>query len=228
MQTSKCVNCGADIDYATKFCRQCGRPVDPSEWTTRKLEEPSRFESPTRLANSWPTSPTYLPPDAMPPQAPVTSSIESAGQKKTVIVLATIVALLVIALSALAILMFVRQADEAPRAMSTPTAPTAPKVPGVPTPPPIPNGATTTISQDLIYPGAQVTMEVKGEEKAKMVQLNTSDSFDKVIDWYVKKIKPTKHVTIPGGNAVLKGDGIAVMIMNDGEVTSILITQGED
>jgi hypothetical protein len=41
-------------------------------------------------------------------------------------------------------------------------------------------------------------------------------------------MKPKKQVRIPGGNAVLKGEGVAVMIMNGGDGTSILVTVGEN
>ncbi len=235
MQTTKCTNCGADIDYAAKFCRRCGQAIDPLEWTTRKLEqpsqfeEPSRLEAPTRIANSWPTSPTYLPPDAMPPQAAVTSGMEPTGQKKIVIALATIVAVLVIALATLAILMFFRKPDETPYAITPPPIPSVPPVPRVPPPgAPAPNSAPPAISKDLMYPGAEVTMQVMGEENAKVVQLTTPDSFDQVVDWYTKHMKPKKQVRIPGGNAVLKGEGVAVMIMNGGDGTSILVTVGEN
>jgi hypothetical protein len=178
-----------------------------------------------------------LPPDAGLPQAAATSGIAPTGQKKTVIALAAIIGILLVALSVLAIFLFTRRPEDSSRVIVLPPPLIDPSVPGIPkTPrPPVPpqpdappGNTTTTISQDLIYPGAEITMEVKGEEKAKVVQLSTPDSFDKVVDWYVKKINPTKHVRIPGGNAVLKADDIAVMIMNGGNVTSILITQGKN
>ncbi len=124
MQTSKCSNCGDDIDYAAKFCRRCGQAIDPLEWATRNLEEPttnssSLLDSSPRLdlPNAWSTSPTYLPPDAMPPQASAPSGMESSGQKKTVIALAAVIAVLVIALAGLGIFLFVsgtRQATPPP------------------------------------------------------------------------------------------------------------------
>ncbi|MGA9769741.1 MAG: zinc ribbon domain-containing protein [Blastocatellia bacterium] len=220
MQTSKCSNCGADIDYATKFCRQCGRPVDPSEWTTRKLEEPSRFESPTRPANSWSTAPTYLPPDAMPPQVAATGSIESTGQKKTVVALAAVIAVLVIVLSALAIFLFVRQADQIPRAMTPPTVPSTPRAPEAPIPP-----SASSISGELIYPGAKVTMDMSGGSKGRVIKLSTPDGVDTVTDWYINKIGSAKQVRIPGGSTVLSGNGIAVVITVEGSETSIILTQ---
>jgi hypothetical protein len=68
-------------------------------------------------------------------------------------------------------------------------------------------------------------MELPGGPKGKVVQLSTPDAADKVIDWYVKKINPKEHVRMPGGNAVITGDGIAVVITNAGSETSILLTK---
>src|ERR1044071_7976044 len=244
MQTSKCSNCGADIDYAAKFCRRCGQAIDPSEWATRNLEEPSkfeqppRFESPTRPANSWSTSPTYLPPGAMPPQVITPGGMESSGQKKTVIALAAVIAVLVIALAGLGIFLFAggnRQATPPPfpppggvgQPAPPPRVPSPPGVPGQPTPPAAP-AQPDSISGELIYPGSKVTMEMSGGRKGRVVKLNTPDAIDKVVDWYVNKIGPVKQVKLPGGNTTLTREGLAVVITPEDNGTSILLTQGEN
>lgn len=243
MQTSKCTNCGNDLDYAAKFCRRCGQAIDPLEWTTRKLEqpqptqfeEPSRFDAPTRMANAWPTSPTYLPPDAMPPQAAVTSGIEPTGQKKTVIVMAAVIALLVIALAGLGIFLFFdRQVTPPPfpppggsgRTAPIPPVPPPPGVPGQPSPPAPPQ--PDSISGEWIYPGSKITMEMSGGRKGRVVKLNTPDAIETVVDWYVNKIGPVKRVKLPGGNTVLTREGLAVVITPEDNGTSILLTQGEN
>ena len=240
MQTSKCTNCGADIEYAAKFCRRCGQAISPSEWTTRNLEEPtrieepSRFEAPTRPANSWSTAPTYLPPDAMPQQVIMPGSIESSGQKKTVIALAAVIAVLVIALAGLGIFIFVNRAGgppplPQPEGRSQPLPPPrAPRAPGVPDQPPLPPQPPTppvSVSGEFIYPGSKVTMEMSGGRKGRMVKLSTPDAIDTVADWYIKKIGPAKQIRVPGGSTVLTGERVAVVITTEGNETSIILTQ---
>ncbi len=56
----------------------------------------------------------------------------------------------------------------------------------------------------------------------------TRDSIDKVVDWYVEKLNPRKHIKLPGGNAVLQAGDINVVITGSEEGTSIILKQGAD
>jgi hypothetical protein len=159
----------------------------------------------------------------------VTSGIEPTGQKKTVIALAAIIAVLVIALSTLAFIIFFREPDGPPRVMTTPPIPSAPPVPGVPQPQPPPGAPLPdSLSPELIYPGSKITMEMSGGRKGRVVKLSTPDAIETVVDWYVNKIGPAKRVKLPGGNTVLTREGLAVVITPEDDGTSILLTQGEN
>ncbi|HKP86891.1 MAG TPA: hypothetical protein VJZ26_12385 [Blastocatellia bacterium] len=199
--------------------------------TTRKLEEPLRFKTPTQPSNAGFTSPAYLPPDAFLQQSAATRGMGQSGQKKTIITLAVLVAVLLIALSGLAFFTFFRNTNSGPRAGAPPfpTAPT-PEVPQVPRPPQAPSqpGARTATAKELIYPGARVINEITGEENQRVLQLTTTDDFDKVVDWYTERIKAQKPLRVVGITAVLKGDGVTVVVTGADGGANIFITQKAD
>ena len=230
----QCAKCGTDLEQGMKFCRRCGTPVDASEAATRTFDEPARFDAGTHPTNSWPTTPAFAPPSVAPiAQAPATQSLDKSGQKKTVIILASVVAVLLISLIVLAMILL--------RSSSTPV-PTAqgqgqgtvqpPRVPdpsgglpgpgGLPPPPPAPPGAPPVeINTELYYPGAKVTLETF-DARGKAVQLTTSDSVAKVAEWYKAKIAPT-NITRAENFVTLTGNGIAVVITDDDDETQIIL-----
>ncbi|MGA9996120.1 MAG: hypothetical protein WBP93_11945, partial [Pyrinomonadaceae bacterium] len=83
---------------------------------------------------------------------------------------------------------------------------------------------------ELIYPGAQITMEVTDASEGDVLQLQTSDSLDKVASWYAEKLKPTKTVRVPFPVkvVVLEADEMKAVITAKGDGTSILLKQGDD
>lgn len=107
------------------------------------------------------------------------------------------------------------------------TPPEAPAVPAPPAPPAPAAGSTTSIDQTYIYPGARRTMEMTRVGEGSMVQLETVDSLDKVVDWYTARLKPTRTVRVPGsGQAILDADDLRAIISPSGNGTSILLKQG--
>jgi hypothetical protein len=108
-----------------------------------------------------------------------------------------------------------------------PPPPPVPVIPPVdPAAPPASSGGT--ISKDLVYPGAEETMNVSSGDGAKMLQLRTTDPMSKVVDWYIKKLNPTKQVNIPGISTILKTDEVNAIITRSGEGTQIMLTQGKE
>src|SRR5215216_143555 len=111
METYYCSNCGAAIESNLRFCRRCGHPVNISEATTRTLDPPSVVDPPrvidpaTQYMNAAQTGPSYLPPEAiLPLPAQPTNGLRPAGQTRTVIILASLVGFLLIALVILGII----------------------------------------------------------------------------------------------------------------------------
>jgi hypothetical protein len=122
------------------------------------------------------------------------------------------------------------------RTVTSPPAVTRPELPSVPQPPqppPLqPQGSTegTSINRALIYPGARTVMEITGEDEGHVLQLRTSDSLDKVVDWYIGKLKPAKVVRMkePAPQVMLEADETNVIINENGDETTIMLTQDGD
>jgi hypothetical protein len=240
MQMNYCSNCGAAIESNLRFCRRCGHAIDLSEATTRTLDVPSAVEQATQHINSAPTAPSYMPPGVMPPMhASTTSGLRRSGPNRTVILLASLVGFLLIALAALVIITAVLEPDatpEQPRIAPPPQTtvgppPPPPVPPGVivphPPPPPATASGTSTISREMIYPGAAITMEINRAEGGSVLQLHTTDSFDKVVSWYTTKLRPTKTMRTVGPTAILRGEGFSAIISGSEDGANIVLKQEE-
>lgn len=246
MATINCPECGTEIQDTAKFCRACGRSLSQSEATTRFFDEPVQTGAPTQDINSVPTAPSYSPPSFPAhyqphfPAAPSTQGFEKkGGNKTTIIVLAGMVIVLLLALAGIgAWFIFddrgrpvvVQIPPPPPGPTSPPAIPEVPPIPEIPPIPPIPPivlpetppaGTAGAISKDLIYPGAKETMRV-----GKMIQLRTSDPLNKVSDWYIQKLGSAKKVLIPGGSTILKTDSLTVIVTGGEEGAQIMLTQG--
>ncbi|HXG63802.1 MAG TPA: hypothetical protein VNO70_01775 [Blastocatellia bacterium] len=204
------------------------------EATTRSLETPAEAEMPTQPAQPLPTAPTeYVPPYASPVPAPATNSLAPEGQKRTVVILAALVAFLFFALVALGLFTLLRGGDGAtpPPVITIPEPPPPPDMPGHPPdmpghPPPPPIGGETGISETLIYPGAEKAMEQIHGGKVVLLQLRTADPMDKVAGWYEQRLRPKDRVNIPGParHTIMHAEKATVIIQDAGEGTSIMIT----
>jgi hypothetical protein len=97
-----------------------------------------------------------------------------------------------------------------------------PIVPVPPQPPTVGKGSGSA----LIYPGADLMMEMTRKD-GSVRTLRTEDSIDKVIAWYTEKLKPetiqkTKDATVLSGTKTT-----AVISSEEGE-TIVVLTEGID
>ena len=226
MAIVSCTSCGAQVDDASRFCRSCGKPFDPSELTTRKLEPDIQYQSPTQIVNQSPTTPAYLSPAPLPavPAVPATNDLTPKSQNRTaIIILAATVGLLLFLLCAV---MFVKF-NNGSTALAPPVGgiPTVPTPPVAPPPPVVPAISGAVELESLIYPGSERVMTINSQGKG-VVQLRTTDRIDKVIAWYTNRLKPTKIVNLPGGSAVLKSGDAAVVIAIGEDEISITVSRG--
>ena len=227
MAIVSCTSCGAQIDDTSRFCRGCGRPFDPSEITTRKLEPGVEFHAPTQPVNQWPTTPAYVSPVQV-PIVPATNDLAPASKNRTVIVLlAATVGLLLFLLFAVFLVKF-NSGSLAPPPTPTQTGiPVPPPAPNAPVAPPVPPAVTeSAFDASLKYPGAEEVMNIKNA-KGGVLHLQTKDSIKKVLEWYTDKLKPTDTVNLPFGNAIMHSGDIGVVISGNDSGTSILITRGD-
>jgi zinc-ribbon domain len=235
-QLLPCANCGAEIPVEARFCRSCGQRAKhldrPSvtEGTTRILETPEKnapfnqnvYERPGGLAQAT---------SAIPPQANQTRSLveQPKGTNRPWVLISSILFIALI-LTGLFIALSTRSATNVtvtPPVVTRPEAPTIPIPPPPPLPPQgIPQGSR--INRAFVYPGAETTMEITDTADGDVLQLRTSDSFDKVADWYINKLNPPKVVKIPGSSVVLEAGEIKVIINADANGTNIMLAQGGD
>jgi hypothetical protein len=225
MQEATCNRCGANVVFSAKFCRQCGN----------RLEEPQAdaqpFDHPTRPANAGITAPTYAPPAMMqqpPPPAPFIGSAPPTSNKTVLFVILAVVMAMLIGCGVVAFLVLGRHP-----AVSVPPPP--PKVeqsekdsqkiqPGIPPPPPPPQGnAKTSLDPALIYPGAKVVMDIASSD-GRVTHLQTTDDMEKVVNWYLQRVKVKNDVTIPGGR-IINAEGVNLLISSTGNGTGIMVTR---
>jgi hypothetical protein len=217
---SYCDNCGAEMDQAMNYCRRCGAPSPKLEATTRTLDTGARHETQTGPVNTLPTSAAYLTPGQTWPAAQAnTNSLQAKKTRKIVLWLAAAFAFLLILIVA-GFLAFASLLDR--HQGSTPAGDPAGQAAthaGIPPPP------GRLPEDDLVYPGATITVE--DDSGKRVLILQSSDPSDKVIQWYREKLKPVKQVGI-GVGTVLKGNTYTVMITGVGTTTHIVVTPTDD
>jgi hypothetical protein len=244
-QTSICTNCGAEIPSEARFCRNCGQrstqinPGSVIEGTTRLLETPERpaasfdqnvYDQPGGLAQ--PT--TRISPQANPTNRDLETNPQPSHRVMISLMLAATVVLI---LAGLFIALRNRAATTAPSAPVV-TRPDVPPIQPPPPPPPLPSPVTTQgggISPALVYPGAKTLMQVTDASEGNVLQLETSDSLDKVVAWYTDRLKPTQVIRAPGSNVgeadsnvILVAGEMKVIINAQGDRTIIMLAQGGD
>jgi hypothetical protein len=240
MSSATCTNCGAVLVSGAKFCRQCGRIVPTAnaqsvtEATTRTLRTPADYGAqPTDIFSAQPTSPAYMAPGQMPqPPAYTTSHLEQRGRKGNAWLISLLAVLFVVSLVASLFALGVIKINSsrtAPQPPSIPVAqPPTTTVPDGPPPPPQPPATTSgsnSISRAFIYPGAETMMDMTRAGAGSLLQLRTQDSYQKVLDWYIAKLKPENIIRSPGPNAVLKSEKLMAVINSTGEGTMIMLKE---
>lgn len=223
MTDLNCKNCGMEIMPGTRFCRQCGQPAPDTsttsvtEGTTRVLHSFADDETPTRHFYSTPAGGPPVQVDAS-AQARSLAAEAPAPKRKSKFKIISVVSVLLVMMIVIPLGVVALRWNSAGRTVRSgapsigiPPVPAAPNIPGVP-----------TIGDDLRYPGATTIMDIRKANR-QVIQLSTSDSLDKVVNWYEAKINPKERVRIGGAQAVLKSDQYSVVINGNGSQTQILI-----
>ncbi len=232
MGTVYCDNCGTSLlEETAKFCRACGKATPLSEAATKRFDQQPIVQVPTSPVGQSLTTPAYMAPFELPP-APQTNDLRQKTQKRNLIILVSMLALMILALAGLlAFLNFGLGPPEGippPPPPPTASAPPIPSIPPIPPAPPAPPGidGPSAIDQSLIYPRARETMSMRAEGGKRVLTLQSDDSAGKVADWYVAKLRVAKKKVSIAGPTILQAGDIGVVIMRIGEGTQILITRG--
>ena len=232
-QKTACAGCGAELLPEARFCRKCGQPSSPlgrasvTEVTTRRLETRGQ-DLPGQQASLAQSSRG---------QTEQSLSAQTQSLTKTRALkrwLPGLLLLLLLILLPTTYLLWKWRSSTAAippptgaPAQEGPVAPQPPQPPAPPQPPSAPaakgTDGTTAIDQSFIYPGARTTMDVTKAGGGSVLQLETTDPVDKVADWYVKRLNPTKTVRMSGVPVVLTSDQMKAVITQSGEGTTILL-----
>jgi hypothetical protein len=204
MATPLCAKCGAELAAGTSFCRLCGAPVGisagPSEQQTALLNQTQPKPTTQRLD----ARPTSGPRDAIPPgafdAAPVQLPVSSAcaGSRRSIFIVG-IILLALVTIGATVVVMKIRS-----------------------------NSVThTQVSRQLSYPGARTVVDIGSNDGSGVLQMETTDSFEKVAAWYESNLKPTKTVRVTSTTVIMKNDNITATIVGTAEGANIVIKQSK-
>lgn len=235
MSNAMCETCGTVLIAGAKFCRQCGRlVVNPSvpavtEATTRTLRTPEVFSaSATNYIPTQPTGPAYVSPGAAAsPPASATSNLEQRKPQRSLWLGVLLTTVLLIAFIGALFALGIIKVNGGRTITPPPPVGTIPEPPVVAPPdvPPPKLPVSNSNLRELIYPGAETMMDMSRTGGGGFLQLRSKDSFEKVLDWYIAKLKPTTTFKSSPTNAVLKSDKFAAIINSSGEGTIIILKE---
>jgi len=195
VDVSTCQNCGAELVPQTSFCRQCGVAIAPGDALASNERTTALFGEADAVATQ-----RLDPRQTTPPRSglnvspsPVSPAAVKPANKS---VLIGIVLLLVLA----GIVSTVAVVKNRSRSRSHAAS-----------------------SEGLIYPSARKTMDVVADGGGRAVTLETSESFEKVDEWYRATLKPEKVVHLTAGSVVMKNEKITATIIGDNDKTLILL-----
>lgn len=218
-----------------KFCRRCGAPSTAfgrssvTEAETRVFQATDDHSTQTQYHDSRQTGPSYLAPNESSfPNPTTTTALEPARVKRHGILWASAILVVLLFLFGAALALKWSRTHSVPAPTTKievpPETGVAPPVaPQPPQPPPVEKGN----GSGLIYPGAEVTMEMTRGAEGSVRTLRTKDSVDKVIAWYTEKLKPERIVKTEG-SAVLSGSNATAVITSDDGETSVVLKEGID
>jgi hypothetical protein len=158
-----------------------------------------------------------------------TNSLEQTGRKQRSWHVVTIIGLLLAVLIAVAIGLMLTGRNTPATQTPPPPAAAGPETILPPLPPVAPQappaeGATVATSE-LMYPGAETVMDMKTGRET-LLELRTNDPLEKVVDWYLTKLKPAEIIRTPGREAILRSGKTNVIISKGRDNTDILLKQG--
>jgi hypothetical protein len=226
-----CFHCGAESFAEARFCRQCGQrlddrpPVSVTEGSTRLFDAPYTppKSDPFANENQWAGGPIVS------HDANFTSSVagkhtQTLGQPKSYKGLFLIGGSAFLAFAVLALILLFRFWGTV---TINPPSDSAPPPPSALQEPPAPSASGTNVFSKLMYPGAKTTMSVSGGGEGNVLQLETTDTVEKVANWYRAKFSNPKVTSIPKSQIIDAGN-IKVIIIDQNNGTRILLTQGQD
>ena len=77
----------------------------------------------------------------------------------------------------------------------------------------------------LFYPGARSIVNMTNNDGSRTIQLETTDSLDRVESWYQKNLTLNKTMRLTSSSVVMKNEKVTVTLAGEDGKTVILIKQ---
>ena len=87
------------------------------------------------------------------------------------------------------------------------------------------NSASEADVEALIYPGATTKVKMSHDQGDRTVQLETSDSLEKVEKWYLSNMKVDKTIRLTSNSVVMRNQKVSITLAVEGSKTNILIKE---
>lgn len=87
------------------------------------------------------------------------------------------------------------------------------------------NPSLEQAGESLLYPGATTRVKMSHDEGDRTVQLETSDSLERVESWYQSRMKVDKTIRLTSNNVVMKNQKVSITLAVENNKTNILIKE---
>ena len=201
MTNLKCNVCGAELLPATAFCRQCG--ASAAEMVPASEQQTALFGQTAESATTQRLDPRPTSPDRGRLAAPARSVADAngRGRRKSI----TVLAIIAFIAGILTVVAIVRLRGHRSTFSSA-------------------DGQTVSSSR-LLYPGAQSIVDMINNDGSRTIQLQTTDSLDRVENWYQTNLTLKKTVRLTSTSVVMKNQKVTITLASEDNKTVILIKQ---
>jgi len=198
MSQAICTKCGAGLIPGTSFCRQCGQLA--TESTASSEQVTAIFGQPqdaatTKRLDPRPTTPGHEV-NSQSLVAPSASLTMSKRAWPKLIAIGIVLSLLIVV--SVGVVWSLRAGSR--------------------------SAGNVQISRSLIYPGSRTVVDI-GDNGGAVLQLETTDTLDKVQAWYESNLKPMKTLRVNSTSFILKREKVTVTLVSEDNLTSIVIKQ---
>ena len=87
------------------------------------------------------------------------------------------------------------------------------------------NSNSDPAGEDLLYPGAATKVKMSHDVGDRTVQLETSDSLERVESWYQSRVKFDKTIRLTSNSVVMKNQKVSITLAVENNKTNILIKE---
>jgi hypothetical protein len=87
------------------------------------------------------------------------------------------------------------------------------------------NPSSDPAGEVLLYPGATTKVKMSHDEGDRTIQLETSDSLERVESWYQSQMKMDKTIRLTSNSVVMKNQKVSITLAVENNKTNILIKQ---